>query len=128
MPPKPPELTTPLPSQQILTKEPLFIGKCRLLPGSCYVVGVDTAERILDPKYYGGPQGLADMLQEMHTLGVRVAVAGRVSNPKEGTGTFRSLADLHLPQESAALFTSIPESVFRSDLSSTILRKQQNHE
>src|SRR5690606_12025449 len=37
-----------------LTRSPLFEQKAALLPGSVFVVGVDTAERVVDPRFYGG--------------------------------------------------------------------------
>jgi len=35
-----------------LTRAPTFREKARLLPGGTFVVGVDTAERIVEPRYY----------------------------------------------------------------------------
>ena len=33
-----------------------FDGKARLFPGCAFVVGADTAKRVVDPKYYGNSQ------------------------------------------------------------------------
>ena len=41
----------------ILTREPLFAGKAAVLGGVSFVVGYDTAARILNPIYYGGDDG-----------------------------------------------------------------------
>ena len=39
-------------SRVLLTNAALFVDKASLFPGCWFVVGFDTAERILDPKYY----------------------------------------------------------------------------
>src|SRR5438552_3573326 len=36
-----------------LTRAPTFVEKSRLFPGTTFVVGADTAERLVAPKYYG---------------------------------------------------------------------------
>ena len=36
-----------------LTRAPTFLEKSRLFPGTTFVVGADTAERLVAPKYYG---------------------------------------------------------------------------
>src|SRR6185503_4600123 len=36
-----------------LTRAPTFLDKSRLFPGTTFVVGADTAERLVAPKYYG---------------------------------------------------------------------------
>ena len=37
----------------VLTRAPTFVEKARLLPGTAFAVGADTAARILEPRYYG---------------------------------------------------------------------------
>lgn len=37
---------------------PLYSAKAELLPGSTFVVGHDTAIRLVNPKYYGGHDGM----------------------------------------------------------------------
>src|SRR5207247_5215776 len=36
-----------------LTRAPTFVEKSRLFPGTTFVVGADTAERVVGAKYYG---------------------------------------------------------------------------
>ena len=36
-----------------LTRAPTFVEKSRLFPGTTFVIGADTAERLFAPKYYG---------------------------------------------------------------------------
>ncbi len=104
-----------------LTRAPTFAAKAELFPGAVFVVGVDTAERILQARFYGGSD--ADLDQAMQTLGergCRFLVAGRVN----AEGKFINLDSLNVPPKYCHLFTPIPASRFRNDLSSTQLRCQ----
>ena len=86
-------------------------------------LGWDTAVRIVMPKYYGNTEvGLQLTFADIRHQGCRFLVAGRVDD--KGDGTFKTLKDINLPPELADLFEQIPESVFRSDVSSTSLRAQ----
>jgi len=102
-----------------LTRAPTFREKARVLPGAAFVVGVDTAARILDPRYYGGSAAsMVAALDEIGRLGGRFLVAGRA----DPGGRFVTLADLAVPGPVAHLFEQIPEARFRRDISSTELR------
>jgi nicotinic acid mononucleotide adenylyltransferase/nicotinamide mononucleotide (NMN) deamidase PncC len=103
-----------------LTRAATFREKARVLPGVTFVVGADTAQRIVQPKYYGGSE--TDMwaaLQQIASHGCRFLVAGRA----DAGGQFRTLVDIAMPEQFAHLFTPIPESRFRLDISSTGLRR-----
>jgi nicotinamide mononucleotide (NMN) deamidase PncC len=101
-----------------ITGAPLFLDKARLFPDTTFVVGVDTAARLIDPRFYGDSQARMDAaLAELRTLGARFLVAGRLT-----AGGFQTLADLTLPAGTQAMFTAIPEARFRADISSTALR------
>ncbi len=101
-----------------LTRTPLFADKAELFPGSVFVVGFDTAERIVQPRFYGGDQGaMLAALEQVRRRGCRFLVAGRATQ-----GEFRTLADLSLPPAAADLFSALGESEFRLDLSSTEVR------
>jgi nicotinamide mononucleotide (NMN) deamidase PncC len=107
-----------------VTRAPLFIDKARLFPDTTFVVGYDTAVRLIDPRFYG--QSAAQMhaaLAELRTLGARFLVAGRLTD--SGFLTFDSLA---VPAGFDHLFESIPESRFRADISSTALRRATHSE
>jgi hypothetical protein len=68
----------------VLTDAPLFVDKARLMPGTVFVVGVDTAARIVMPKYYGGSEdAMRAVLREILDAGCSFLVAGRVMD-----GTF----------------------------------------
>jgi nicotinamide mononucleotide (NMN) deamidase PncC len=103
-----------------LTRAPTFREKARLFAGAAFVVGVDTAERIAQPRYYGHSEAaMRAALDEIAARGCRFLVAGRV----DGAGRFATVAEAPIPPEYRALFAAIPEAQFRSDLSSTSLRR-----
>lgn len=101
----------------LLSRAPRFVDKAALYPSCTFVLGHDTAARLLDPRFYDGPTGVQDALQTIRANGCRFIVAGR-----EREGVFRTLADLTIPPEFADLFSALPERIFRSDLSSTAIR------
>lgn len=105
----------------VLTCEPTFVRKSRLFPNTTFVIGFDTAERIVQPKYYGGEREMLAALAEISSQGGRFLVAGRRYEDQ-----FRTLTDLNLPAHVQALFEAIPESTFRRDVSSTELRQQHS--
>ncbi len=73
--------------------DPLFIDKARLLPGSNFIIGVDTFDRMLDPKWYGdGQEGVESMLDEMQGLEIEFMVFGRIINGKLEEPDFSKLA------------------------------------
>lgn len=106
-----------------LTCAPTFVEKARVLPGCTFVVGFDTALRIVEPCYYGGESAMLAALADLDHLGCRFLVAGRVD-----AGRFRTLAEINLPAAYRDLFQELPESEFRVDLSSTQLRAAQSSE
>src|SRR5262245_12551570 len=102
-----------------LTRAPTFREKARLFPGTMFVVGIDTAERIVQPRYYGGRDAaMRAALEKIAGRGSRFLVAGRLN----GAGRFATVADAAIPAEYRGLFTAIPEAQFRNDVSSTSLR------
>jgi hypothetical protein len=107
----------------VLTRAETFYKKARLFPGATFVIGCDTAVRLVDPRYYGGEESaILTALAEMWAAGCRFVVAGR-----EQSGNFRTLADVPVPQGFRHLFQEIPESRFRADVSSTVLRASASH-
>ena len=71
---------TPSDPALVLTDAPLFVDKARLMPGTVFVVGVDTAARIVMPKYYGdgSDDAMRAVLREILDAGCSFLVAGRV--------------------------------------------------
>jgi len=103
----------------VLTHEPLFAGKAELFPGTVFVVGADTAERIVDPTYYGDdPARLSAVLGRLRERRCAFLVAARVT----GTAVL-TLDDVPLPEGSRTLFSAVPLEAFRQDVSSTEIRR-----
>lgn len=103
----------------VLSREPLFREKATLFPGSVFVVGYDTAIRLVAPRYYGGEPGMVAALEAIRAAGCRFIVAGRVHQ-----GRFCTLDDVPVPPAFRDLFLALPEDAFRVDLSSTELRER----
>jgi hypothetical protein len=102
-----------------LTRAARFVDKAELFPGACFVIGADTAARLVSPRYYDDDSGhMAAALEALRRHGSRFLVAGRA----DPAGRFVTLADLPIPVPCADLFEAIPPSAFRSDLSSSRLR------
>jgi len=105
-----------------LTRAPTFLEKSRLFPGATFVIGADTAERLVARRYYGDDEErMAAALQEIADRGGSFLVAVRV----DGGGRVRSLGDVAVPPRFAHLFTAIPESRFRLDSSSSDIRARR---
>lgn len=101
------------------TMAPTFVQKARLFPGVTFVLGFDTAVRLLHPRYYQNSYAQMEAaLQEMADLGCRFLVAGRLAE----NGRFQELSDLPIPDSFRALFQPLPDELFREDISSTYLR------
>src|SRR5262249_28323804 len=59
-----------------LTRAPTFLEKSRLFPGATFVIGADTAERLVAPRYYGGgDERMAAALQEIADRGCSFLLA-----------------------------------------------------
>ena len=102
-----------------LTRAPTFLEKSRLFPGTMFVIGADTAERLVAPKYYGDDETrMHDALEEIANSGSSFLVAVRI----DAAGRVRGLNGIPVPQRYADLFTEIPEHLFRVDTSSSELR------
>ena len=102
-----------------LTRAPTFLEKSRLFPGTTFVIGADTAERLVAPKYYGDDEVRMHMaLEEIASSGCSFLVAVRI----DAAGRVRALNDVPVPRRYADLFTEIPEHRFRFDTSSSQLR------
>jgi nicotinamide mononucleotide (NMN) deamidase PncC len=102
-----------------LTRAPTFVEKSRLFPRTTFVIGADTAERLVAPRYYGDDELRMHMaLEEIANSGASFLVAVRV----DATGRVRALNDIPVPRRYADLFTEIPEHRFRFDTSSSEIR------
>jgi nicotinamide mononucleotide (NMN) deamidase PncC len=103
-----------------LTRAPTFVEKARLFPGCWFVVGADTAMRIVQARYHGdSADSLRAALAEICDRECRFLVAGRVVGEQ-----FTSVDRLEIPGEYRGLFEGLSESDFRLDISSTHLRQR----
>ena len=119
----------------VLTAAETFFKKTRLFPGRTFVIGWDTAVRLVASRYYrreaAGSEATGNRivnpetamlaaLAEMWTAGARFLVAGR----REGD-EFHTLDDVPVPTGFESIFSSIPEVEFRDDISSSELRERE---
>ena len=104
----------------LLSREPLFAAKAALFPGAVFVVGADTALRLVDRRFYGdSAAAMRRALADVARYGCSFLVAGRLVEER-----YRTLADVDLPLPPAlrALFRELPEESFRRDVSSSEIR------
>jgi hypothetical protein len=102
-----------------LTRAPTFVEKSRLFPRTTFVIGADTAERLVAPRYYGDDEVRMHVaLEEIADSGSSFLVAARI----DAAGRVRALNDISVPRRYADLFTEIPEHRFRFDTSSSEVR------
>jgi len=102
-----------------LTRAPTFLEKSRLFPKATFVIGADTAERLVAPKYYGDDEDrMHRALEEIGNAGGTFLVAVRV----DAAARVRTLRDIAVPNRYADLFSEIPEHRFRLDTSSSAIR------
>jgi len=95
----------------------LFVEKAALFPGCVFVLGYDTAARLVDPRYYGGEGDRDAALEAIRAQGCRFLVAGRVQD-----GAYQTLDEIAIPAGARDLFMGLPEQAFRVDLSSSAIR------
>ena len=99
----------------VVTSALVFFQKAALFPRCIFVIGWDTAVRLVDPRYYDDEHSrMLTALQDIRRSGCRFLVAGRFDGK-----AFRMLEDIPVPAGFEDIFTPIPEDVFRSDISST---------
>ena len=105
-----------------LTRAPTFLEKMRLFPQTTFVIGADTAERLVAPRYYGDDEDrMHAALEEIGRSGGSFLVAVRI----DAAGRVRALNDIAMPRRYTDLFTEIPEHRFRLDTSSSRIRAQE---
>jgi hypothetical protein len=96
------------------------VEKARLYPGTTFVVGFDTAERILQTRFYNdSEQELKEALETIREQGCHFLVAGR----EDGEGNFHEADALDVIPDFRDLFRPIPTALFRQDISSTEIRR-----
>jgi hypothetical protein len=102
-----------------LTRAPTFLEKSRLFPKTTFVIGADTAERLVAAKYYGDDElKMHGALDEIGNSGASFLVAVRI----DAAARVRTLSDILVPHRYVDLFSEIPEHRFRLDTSSSAIR------
>ena len=101
-----------------LTDAPSFERKGELFGPTTFVVGYDTAERILQPEFYGNQAKMYAVFDRWLRHRVRFLIAGRLYH-----GRFCDIDHLSIPIGYHGLFQPLPN--FREDISSSFLRYQQ---
>lgn len=109
------QFTTPT---LLLSRAPRFIDKAQLMPGATFVLGYDTAIRLLDRKYYVDGD-IDDMFAHIANAGCRFLVAGR---RMEGQ-PFQLFDITSVPSKWRHLFEILDEATFRYDISSSQIRQ-----
>jgi hypothetical protein len=104
----------------LLSRAPLFDQKAEFYPNSTFILGADTATRLVAPRFYGNTlKGVDESLEHLRQRGARFLVAGRSSKDD-----FKTLDDIDIPNKYRDMFAEIPENAFKMDISSTELRKK----
>jgi nicotinic acid mononucleotide adenylyltransferase len=101
----------------LLTRAPTFRRKAELFPGTTFVIGYDTLERLFAPRYYGGEAEMRAAMAEIQAAGTQFVVAGRRQGDR-----FLTLHEFAIPGEFRAMFSLLSPEQFRSDHSSTAIR------
>jgi hypothetical protein len=103
-----------------ISRAPTFRAKAALFPGCVFVVGADTAARIVHPRYYGGdPAEMVRALAEIAAHRCRFFVGGRIDE----AGQFVDVGGVPIPAAYRDMFEGLDEREFRVDVSSTELRR-----
>jgi len=118
----------------LLTKTPRFIDKAQVYPGLSYVIGIDTAIHLLDPKYTEGSIDLmTHMLKDMTDKGTEFLVNPRTFGTANIPPSFRiqlkdselftySMIESYVPYVLRSFFRELIVNEYK-DLSSSALRK-----
>ena len=102
-----------------LTQAPLFSDKTTIFPRSTFIVGADTAIRLLETRFYQDSENqMLASFEMLREAGCCFMVAGRLVK-----GQFISLKDIEVPKSLKELFLELPEDNFRLDISSGEIRK-----
>ncbi|CAI5736450.1 unnamed protein product [Peronospora destructor] len=110
----------------LVTNATLFGQKAELLPGCTFIIGADTAARIVDKKYYDMDEHkMVLALDHIARHECSFVVAGRYDNKVENRFiTAEEVLEKCVPPVLRYLFVPLPESAFRNDISSTTIRRQ----
>ncbi|KAF4322306.1 hypothetical protein BBO99_00004081 [Phytophthora kernoviae] len=110
----------------LVTNATLFGQKAEILPGCTFIIGADTAIRIVDKKYYDMDEHkMVLALDRIARNGCCFVVAGRFDGKTEKRFvTAEEVLEQFVPSEFRHLFILLPETKFRNDMSSTEIRQR----
>ncbi|MBM3994329.1 MAG: hypothetical protein FJ303_09290 [Planctomycetes bacterium] len=104
-----------------LTHAARFVDKADQFPGATFIVGADTALRIVQPRYYDDDAShMIAALTLLRDRGCRILIACRT----DAQGKCWKASELPIPFGFRDIFMEIPESRYRWDISSTQMRSQ----
>ena len=91
----------------------------RLFPGVIFVIGADTAVRLVALRYYQESEArMVEALSLLRKQGCRFLVAGRT----DPAGSYLGLEQIAMPGDFQDLFTAIPKTDFHIRISSSEIR------
>lgn len=110
--------------QVVLTNKPLFFDKAALFPGTTFVVGQDTYDRILDERYYPcGGASIANGIMKMTTGGGNFLVYPRLGHepapfdPESLVGMLAQQITTFVPCDGVFEASSVSSSAIRKVVS-----------
>ena len=108
----------------VITRAATFLEKARLMPGTTFVIGYDTAIRLFDDRFYdeaGTSSPSVAAMNEIRDLGSSFIVGGR----HDGNGTFKTIRNMWIPSGFEHMLIEIPEQMFSDPISSTQIRRAE---
>ena len=109
-------------SRVAVTNAPEFQQKSRLFRQCQFVVGFDTAIRILDKRFYNNDHSAKlEALRLLQNNGHKFVVGGRRVQ-QNSQQMFLGVENLDVPKQYRCMFVGLSETEFREDISSTQLR------
>ena len=99
-----------------------FVEKSEEFPNVTFIVGADTAIRIIDPRFYEGEAGMTSAFELLAERRCRFLVA-----PRRINGQLLDAREVALPSEARTLFEFLTPEEFCLDVSSTELRGEVDH-
>lgn len=107
----------------LLTTAATFLEKAKILGATTFIVGADTAERILQERFYQGLATQRDQaIEELIDRKCRFLVA-----PRQIDNRLMTQARFEVPSRYKELFEFWSEEDFRKDISSSELRMRSNN-
>ena len=107
------------PFNVVLTNTPRFLEKAHVFPNATFCIGVDTWERILNPKY----NNVEEVLSTFLAMGTKFIIFGRYGE----NGIFKTANDVPRPNHffcsQTDRITAVPEETYKMDISSSAIRK-----